>query len=128
METTLIVVQIVALLCLSSLSVYLIVVLVRVREILTSVQSDVRELTSKAVPVFANLEVITDKVKNVAENIDEQASGVRQSIQSLKEIVDNVVDFERRVQDRIEEPVLEAVSFVAAAVKGVRTFIERVRS
>lgn len=128
METTLIVVQIVALLCLSALSVYLIVVLVRLREIMTSVEGSVKELTSRAAPVFANLEVITDKVKNVTENIDEQASGIRQSIQSVKEIADNVLEFERRIQERIEEPVLEAVSFIAAAVKGVRTFIGRVRS
>lgn len=128
MESTLIIVQIVALLCLSALSVYLIVVLVRVREILSSVESDVKELSSKAIPVFANLEVITDKVKNVTMNIDEQVEGVRESIQSMKEIADNMVTFERRIQERVEEPVLEAVSFLAAAVKGVRTFIERVRS
>lgn len=128
MDSVLILVQIVALLCLSGLSVYLIVVLVRVREILTSVEKDVQELTSKAVPVFANLEVITDKVKNVTSNIDEQVEGVKHSIESVKEIADNVVELERRIQERIEEPVLEAVSFLAAAVKGVRTFLERVRS
>lgn len=128
MESLLIVVQIIALLCLSVLSVYLIVVLVRVREILASVEKDVKELSSKAIPVFTNLEVITDKVKNVTTSIDEQVEAVKHSISSMKEIVDNVVEFERRIQERIEEPVLEAVSFLAAAVKGVRTFIERVRS
>ena len=128
METFLIVAQIVALLCLSALSVYLIVVLIRVREILTNIETDIKELTSKAIPVFANLEVITDKVRNVTASIDEQMLGVKHSIQSVKEIADNVVEFERRIQGRIEEPVLEAVSFIAAAVKGVRTFIERVRS
>lgn len=127
MESLLIIVQIVALVCLSALSIYLIIVLVRVREFLTNVEKDVKELSSKAIPVFANLEVITEKIKNVTVNIDEQMEGVKQSIQSMKDIADNVVAFERRIQDRIEEPVLEAVSFLAAAVKGVRTFIERVR-
>lgn len=128
MDSLLIIFQIIALLCLSALSVYLIVVLVRVREILTSVEKDVKELSSKAIPVFSNLEVITDKIRNVTSNIDEQMEGVRQSIQSMKEIADSVVVFERRIQERIEEPVLEAVSFAVAAVKGVRTFLERVRS
>jgi uncharacterized protein YoxC len=126
-DTLLVIVQIVALLCLSALSIYLIIVLVRMREILTSVEKDVKELTSKAVPVFSNLEVITDKFKNVTANIDEQVQGVKESIQSVKEIADSIVAFERQIQQRIEEPVLEAVSFLAAAVKGVRTFVERVR-
>lgn len=128
MESLLIIVQIIALLCLSALSVYLIVVLVRVREVLTGVEKDVKDLSAKAIPVFANLEVITEKIKNVTSNIDEQVETVKYSIGSMKEIADNVVEFERRIQERIEEPVLEAVSFLAAAVKGVRTFIERVRS
>ena len=128
METVLIVMQIVALVCLSALSAYLIVVLVRVREILTSVEKDVKELSSKAIPVFENLEVITEKVKNVTQSIDEQVEAVKHSISSMKAIADNVVDFERRIQERIEEPVLETVSFLAALVKAVRTFIERVRS
>ncbi len=128
METVLIVMQIVALACLSALSAYLIVVLVRVREILTSVDKDVKELSSKAIPVFENLEVITDKVKNVTQSVDEQVEAVRHSISSMKEVADNVVEFERRIQERIEEPVLETVSFLAALVKGVRTFLERVRS
>jgi len=127
-ETVLIVMQIVALACLSALSAYLIVVLVRVREILTSVDKDVKELSSRAIPVFENLEVITDKVKNVTQSVDEQVEAVRHSISSMKEVADNVVEFERRIQERIEEPVLETVSFLAALVKGVRTFLERVRS
>ncbi len=128
METVLIIMQIVALACLSALSAYLIVVLVRVREILTSVDKDVKELSSRAIPVFENLEVITDKVKNVTQSVDEQVEAVRHSISSMKEVADNVVEFERRIQERIEEPVLETVSFLAALVKGVRTFLERVRS
>jgi uncharacterized protein YoxC len=124
----LLVVQIIAFLCLSALCVFLIVVLVRVRQILTNVEKDMNELSSKAIPVFENLEVITDKIRNVTINIDEEMDGVRKSIDSVKEIVDNVVAFERRIQERIEEPVLEAVSFIVAAVKGVRTFLDRVRS
>ena len=36
------------------------------------VEHDVRELSTKAIPVMENLEVITEKVKNITETIDEQ--------------------------------------------------------
>lgn len=120
--------QIVALACLSALSVYLITVLIRVREILTEVEHDLKEMSSKAIPVFENLEVITNRVRNVSENIDEQVEMVKHSIRAVKEIADSIIDFERRVQSRIEDPVLETVSVLAALFKGVRTFIDRIRS
>lgn len=128
MEALLLVMQIITLVALTILCVYLINVLVRVRNILTVVEIDIKELTAKAIPVFTNLEVITDKIKNVTENIDEQVEMVKSSILSIKEIADNVVNLERKVQERIEEPVLETVGTLAAVINGVRTFIARLRA
>ena len=123
----LVVMEVIALGCLSVLCIYLITVIVRIRSILTVVEKDFKELTSRAIPVFENLEVITEKVKNVTESIDEQIEMVKHSIASIKDVADNIVSFERRIQDRIEEPVMETVSVFAAIFKGVRTFVERIR-
>ncbi len=128
MEGLLLVMQIVALAALTVLCVYLITVLIRVRNILTIVEHDIKELTAKALPVFSNLEVITEKIKTVTENIDEQVDLVKSSINSIKEIIDNLVNFEQKVQEQIEEPVLETVGTMVAVFKGVRTFIARLRA
>jgi uncharacterized protein YoxC len=120
--------EIVALAALSVVCIYLIVVLVRVRGILTLVEEDIKELSAKAIPVLENLETITEKIKNVTENIDEQVESVKESINAVKRIADNIVSFERKVQDRIEEPVLETVGTIAAVIKGVRTFVARLRA
>jgi uncharacterized protein YoxC len=127
-ESFLVIAQIVALLCLSALCIYLIVVLLRVRDILTTVEKDLKEMTSRALPVLENLEFITARVRSISESIDDQVMIVRESIASVKQIADNVVELERRVQDRIEGPILDTVAFAAAVFKGVRTFIERVRA
>jgi uncharacterized protein YoxC len=124
----LVIMLIVALACLSALCIYMILVLMRVRSLLTTVEKDIKELSSKAIPVFENLEVITDKVKNVTETIDEQVQTVKDSINAVKEVADSIVTFEKRVQERIEEPVLDIVSVFVSIVKGVRTFFERLRA
>ncbi len=124
----LLIMEIISLAALTVLCVYLITVLVRVRNILTVVERDVRDLTAKALPVFENLEVITEKIKNVTESIDEQVEMVKSSIHSVKEIAENVISMERRIQERIEEPVLEAVGTFAAVFKGVRSFVARLRA
>jgi len=127
-ELVLVIAQIVALLCLSALCIYMIVVLLRVRDVMTSVEKDIKEITARAVPVLENMEYITSRVKGVADSIDDQVTAVRESIGSIKMIADNVVELERRVQDRIEGPILETVGFVSAVFRGVRTFLDRVRA
>ena len=128
METFLVVAQILALVCVSSLCIYLIVVLMRVREVLTTVERDLKEMTSKALPILENMEYITSRVKSITENIDDQVIIVRESIGSLRQVAENIVELESRVQERIEGPILDTVAFIAAIFKGVRTFVDRVRA
>ena len=127
-ELVLVIAQIVALLCLSALCIYMIIVLLRVRDIMTNVEKDVKEIAARTVPVLENMEYITSRVKSITDSIDDQVTAVRESIASIKMIADNVVDLERRVQYRIEGPILETVGFVSAVFKGVRTFLDRVRT
>lgn len=119
------VVGIVALVAISILCVYLITVLIRVRRVLEVFEHDFKEISSRAVPVLENLEVITERVKNITETISEQVDSVKHSVGSLEEIMDNIITFERRVQERLEEPIMGAVSTIAAIFKGIQTFVER---
>ena len=127
MEPVLVIALIVALVCLSALCVYMILFLLRVREILTGIEKDFKEMSARALPVLDNMEYITSRVKSIADNIDDQVMIVRESIGSVKEIADNIVALEQKVQERIEGPILDTVAFVAALFKGVRTFVDRVR-
>jgi len=127
-EPFLTVATILALFCLSALCIYLIVVLMRVREILVSVERDFKEMTSRALPILENMEYITSRVKSITDNVDDQVMIIRESMSAVKEIADNIVGLERKVQERIEGPILDTVAFVAALFKGVRTFVDRVRA
>lgn len=128
MDLLLTLMQIVALACLSVLSIYMITVLVRLRATLTQVEQDLHQLTSKAIPVFENLDVITTKVKDIAEGIDSEMELVKQSIRTVRGIADSVVEFERRVQRQLEEPVMQTVSIITGVLRGFRTFVERLRA
>ena len=128
MDPILVVVVIVALLCLSAVCIYLILVLIRLKDMVVGMERDLKEITSRVLPVLENMEFITARVKSITENIDDQVMTIRDSIGSVKEIADNIVAIERKVQERIEGPILDSVAFVAALIKGVRTFFDRVRA
>jgi uncharacterized protein YoxC len=121
------VVQVLANLSVIALCAFLVAFLVRLKGTLQALEKDVRDLTTRAMPILDNVEVITEKIRNIADNIDDQVELVKDSINSIREIANNVVDLERRIQERIEEPVLETVGTIAAVLKGVRAFFVRLR-
>jgi hypothetical protein len=73
------------------------------------------------------MEVITSKLRSITANFDDQMTIVTNSVQSIKEIADSIVEFERRVQDRIEAPVLEVAGMLGSVVRGIAAFINRLR-
>ncbi len=127
MDILLLIAEVVALFSAAALSLYLIVVMIKLKETLISVEKDFKEMSSKAIPVFENLEVITAKFRNVAETVDGEVDNIRQSVQTMREIADNIVSFERRLQERVEVPVMEAASFLSAVIRGIKVFSERLR-
>jgi hypothetical protein len=121
-ETFRSVVELVALISASALCIYLIVVLVRVRELLTDMKKDLGEISGKAIPVLDNLSVITDHLKSVSEKVDDQVGLVKGSLESVKQAADNFVSLEQRLQDSFEEPMLRLSAILNAVVSRVTSF------
>ncbi len=120
METVLQFVQLIALLSLTALSIYLIV-------ILSGLRRDVSEFVQRAKPVLENLAFITEKLKSTAQKIDDHVDIVKSSLNSLKNVADNVLVLEERVQQRLEEPILQVASIIGAIVSSVGVFFDRFR-
>jgi hypothetical protein len=119
-ETVLQVAELAALLSLTALSIYLIV-------ILTGIKRDLAEFVMRAKLVLENLAFITERLKSTAQKIDDHVDIVKSSLNSLKSVADNVLVLEERVQQRIEEPILQVASILGTIVSSVGMFFERFR-
>ncbi|MEX2115624.1 MAG: DUF948 domain-containing protein [Bacteroidota bacterium] len=128
MDTFRSVVELVALISASALCIYLIVVLVRVRELLTDMKKDLGDLSEKALPVLDNLGVITDHLKSVSEKVDDQVGLIRGSLESVRQAADNFVSLEQRLQDSLEEPVMRLSAILGAIVNRVSSFFGGTRA
>lgn len=111
----------------AALCVYLIFTISKLRVSFTKLQEDVSELNRNAIPLIENLKIVSDKVKNISENVDDQITMLHSSVESIRDMTDNIVTFEKKLQDDIEGPVMEAVSFVSALVKAVRAFAAKMK-
>ena len=128
METTLVVAEIVALLCVAVLCVFLIIVLIRLRGVLTNLERNMKLFADRAIPVLENIEDITSKFKTVAASVEQEVGAIKESMGAIRQIAENILNFERRVQDRIETPVMEAVTVITGIINGIHTFFDRLRS
>ena len=121
METVLLIVEVIALICLSALCVYLVIVLMGLRR-------DLAEFSQRSRPLIANLTYITEKLKSAAQKIDDHVDIVKSSLNSLKSVADNVLNLEQRVQEHLEEPIVQVASVIGSIVSALGYLFERFRS
>lgn len=117
--------QIIILLLLSGVAIYAIIVLSRLRDLLGTIDTNLKEVALKALPTFENLEVITAKIRTIVENFDEQVAMLKSSVETLKGVAENVAAFERRVQDAIESPIMEVMNSIGGVIRGFTSIFTR---
>ena len=127
METVLKLAQIVALFSVAALCMYLIVTLVRLKDVVLKLQKDISDLSTNAKPVLENLGVVMEKLKSITTKIDDQVNLVKGSLESLKQAADNVVRFEQQIQKQLEEPILRITSAFGGIVSRFASFFDRFR-
>lgn len=126
MESFLLVAQILVLLSLSALAIYLVVVLSKVKDMLNTVELNIKEVSARAIPVLENMEALTGKLRTITDSIDDQMSMIRNSLQTLRDVMENISRFERKVQDHIEGPIMEVASVVGGFISGVASFLHKI--
>jgi len=124
-ETFLTIAQIIVLLLLSGVAIYAIIVLMRLRDLLTTIDANVKQVATRALPTLENLQAITGKIRVIVENFDEQIAMLKSSVDTLKGVADNIAAFERRVQDAIESPIMEVMNTVGGIIRGFTSFFNR---
>ncbi len=125
-ESFLLIAQILVLLSLSALAIYLVVVLSKVKDMLSTVEVNIKEVSARAIPVLENMEALTSKLRTITDSIDDQMSLIRNSLQTLRDVTENISRFERKLQDHIEGPVMEVASVVGGFISGIAGFLHRI--
>ena len=128
MEVVLTLAKVFALLAVTALCVYLILLLAQLKQSLSTIEGAVKQVSSHVIPVLDNVEVLTAKFNDITETVEEQMGVVSRSVATLKTMMDTIAQFERDIQSRVEGPIRETASVLKAVSKGVKTFFDRVRT
>jgi hypothetical protein len=114
--------KIAALLSASALCLYLIVVLVRVKAVLETLQIEIIDLNKHLKPVLENLAIASDKLRMIASKIDDQVNMIQGVFVAFRRITDNVVNFEEHIQDILEKPFVQISSMFGSILGRVGSF------
>jgi uncharacterized protein YoxC len=126
--TVFLIVASIALLAIAAASVYSIMLMKDAKKVLNQLEISVREISETSRPVLENSGVITGKIREIAENVDGEVLNVKGAVDSLIGAVEDVVDFERRVRSKVEDPIMDTAGYLAAITKGVKTFLRVLKS
>ena len=125
METLIDMGKVLALFSVAALCVYLIYVLSRLNGLLLLFQRDFSDIARNLKPILENLNTVSDRMKSITAKVDEQVVLFKASLESFKALADNVVNFESRVQERLEEPIIRVTSLIGAFVGRILSFFGR---
>ncbi len=125
METLIDIGKVLALFSAAGLCAYLIVVLMRLNGLLILFQRDFAEITRNLKPILENLNIVADRLKSISTKVDEQVLLFKSSLESFKALADNVVNFEVRVQERLEEPIIRVTSLIGTFLGRFLSFFGR---
>ncbi len=125
METLIDIGKVLALFSAAGLCVYLIVVLMRLNGLLILFQRDFSEIARNLKPILENLNIVADRLKSITTKIDDQVLLFKSSLESFKALADNVVNFEVRVQERLEEPIIRVTSLIGTFIGRILSFFGR---
>jgi uncharacterized protein YoxC len=126
--TIFLVVASVALLAIAAASIYSIILMRDAKKVLNQMEVSVREISETSRPLLENSGVITGKVREIVESVDGEVTNVKMAVDSFVEAVQEIVDLERKVKSKIEDPIMDTAGYLAALTKGVRVFLRVLKS
>lgn len=76
-------------------------------------------------PIAHDLAIIFNDVKRISQSIQQQVSKVEKGVDELKQIASRINEFEKMVQEKIEQPIMLIVSLIAGLTRPIRALLDR---
>lgn len=89
---------------------------------------DFKDLKPKVETTVEKINSLSDNVNSLVTKINSNVDVVETVVNNVKGTVDDILEFERKIQQKIEPPVMDTLNTVNAISVGVRTFFDRLKS
>ncbi len=74
-------------------------------------------------PISHDLTIVVNDVKKIVQSIRQQMDMVEGSVGEIKQTITRVNEFERVLQEKLQQPIIEFATLISAISRSLRAFI-----
>lgn len=109
-------------LCMVALMVAGVAAFWRVRRAATKAEELLEAVKLQIAPAIHDATLISADVRKIVQRIESASEKVEDGAHALLDAAQDVKDFETRLRERIEEPIVESTAFISGTLRGARAF------
>jgi len=94
----------------------------RVRRAATKAEELLEAVKLQIAPVIHDVTLISADMRKIAQRVESASEKIEDSAHALLDAAQDVKDFETRLRERIEEPIVEITSFISGMLRGAQVF------
>jgi len=114
--------QIILLLSASALCVFLIIYIGRITESVKEIKFELNKLTNQINPLLDSLQVLSSSIVKLSNQVQSQLDKTAWIIDEVKDRVESLFVFERKIRDTVEGPANTLFQNLEAIKKGLSVF------
>jgi uncharacterized protein YoxC len=103
----------------------LLIVLAQIRRTAKEVEKFLDTARQHIGPISHDLAIIFNDVKRITQSVQLQVSKVEKGVDELKQIATRINEFQRLIQEKIEQPILAIVGLIAGITKPILGLLDR---
>lgn len=119
--------EIILLISASALCIYLILFLKDMTKSISEIQTDIHRIAEQINPLLESLQSLSKSVIVVSDEVKSQLTKTKWIIDEVKSKVESIMNFERKVMEKVDSPIQNMLSNLNAIKRGVTTFFEALR-
>ncbi|MFQ5583912.1 MAG: DUF948 domain-containing protein [Calditrichia bacterium] len=105
------------------LIIFLIPAVIQFRRSARSLEEASNQFNQKTTPVLENLEAITANINQITASGRDQMEALSEVVSEVKMLVDDVANFQKNLQNKIEDPIIETLTTITAVTRAIRVFL-----
>ena len=99
------------------------IVFVQIRRVAKEAEKLVDTARQQITPLSHSFNLIVHDVKKIVQSVQSQVGKVEKGVDEIQQIAIRIGEFEKQVEEKIQQPFLELVAMVAAFFKAVPVFV-----
>lgn len=92
------------------------------------ISGQVKSIKSKIEPAVEKIQSLTENVNSVVDKVKNNVDVLEKVVERIKDTTDSIINFEQKIQRKIEPPVTNTVNIISAISVGIKTFFERLKN